>query len=427
VPSATTETTERTVAPYRVLHVLDHSFPVLSGYSVRSESLTVAQLRAGLQPQILTGPFHQLDDPAASDTITRDVPCRRTSLADSPARRLVERRVPILGELAAVRLVQERISAWLTEERFDLVHAHSPALWGLAAARARRSHKFAFVYEIRAFWEDAAVDQGKTRPGSLRYQVCRGLESRVARRADAVVGIARHILEDLRGRGIPDEKLFHIPNGVEADRFPVRPPDKELAANLGLDGAFVFGFIGSLYHYEGISWLVGALSELRRRRLPIKLLVVGTGEDTTGIRRAIQQTGSEEHVVLAGRVPPGVVAQYYSVADVLVYPRLKIRLTELTTPLKPLEAMAQAKPVLASNVGGIRELVEHEQTGLLFEPGNVDDFCRQAERLIRNEAFRRDLGERARQQTLRERDWKVLARRYQAVYDYAIRRHAEAR
>jgi PEP-CTERM/exosortase A-associated glycosyltransferase len=414
------------LGPLRVLHVMDHSWPVLSGYAIRSRNLVAAQRRLGFAPSALTGPLHQLDDAGGKDAVADEILYLRTSLSEGAAGRTIRRGWPFFREVSVVRLLRRRIGRLLERSSFEVIHAHSPALCGLAAWQAAHSRRLPFVYEIRAFWEDAAADQKKTRPGGLRYELSRIVESYVVRRADAVVGIAKHILEDLRRRGVPEERLFHIPNGVEADRFPPRPRDRELAVKLGLDGAPVFGFIGSLYRYEGISWLVGALAEMRRRALPVKLLVVGDGEDFEEIRRAVRETASEGQVILAGRVHHDAVERYYSVMDVLVYPRLSVRLTELTTPLKPLEAMAQAKPVLASNVGGIRELVEDEQTGLLFQPGDIEGFCRQAERLMRSEPFRRELGERARGEVLEKKDWKVLARRYEAVYDYAIGRHARA-
>lgn len=408
---------------YRVLHVLDHSFPVLSGYSVRSRSLIHGQQQIGFRPQAVTGPLHQLDDKPGADTVVDDVLYTRTPITGTLARRALEGRWPLLREASVVRLLRRRIIELVQRGEFDVIHAHSPALCGLAALRAARATNLPIVYEIRAFWEDAAVDQKKTQTQALRYRATRALEDHVVRGVDAVVGIATHILQDLHDRGVAPEKLFHVSNGVDAERFSPQPRNARLAGELGLDGSVVFGFAGSLYHYEGISWLVRAVAELRRRGVGVKLLVLGEGEDLPAIRAAIADTGSQEFVLAPGRVPHDQMQRYYSVIDVLVYPRRSNRLTELVTPLKPLEAMAQNKGVLASGVGGIRELVEDEKTGLLFKPEDVDDFCRQATRLVQQPELRRALGERGRETILRERDWKVLARKYQDVYDQAVAAH----
>jgi glycogen synthase len=407
------------VKTLRVLHVLDHSRPLLSGYSVRSHSLIAAQEKIGFSVDVLTGPLHQLEDPQATDKTIDAISYRRTPLSEGLARLSLKRRLPVLRELMVVKLLRERILALHDEHPFDIIHAHSPALCGLAALQAAKARHIPFVYEIRAFWEDAAVDQNKTRPASPRYFISRQLEGYVARGADSVVGIARHILDDLRRRGIAVEKLFHVPNGVDAERFVALPRDTRLASELGLNGDPVMGFIGSLYRYEGIAWLVAAAAELRRRGVALQLLIVGQGEEMPEIQAAIRQAGAGEYIRAAGQVPHDQVERYYSLMDIMVYPRRRIRLTEFTTPLKPLEAMAQGKPVLASDVGGIRELVEPEVPCLLFQPDDVHGFCEAAAKLLCSEPLRRQVGESGRQMVLREKDWKILAQRYNAVYDFA--------
>lgn len=407
-------------APLRVLHVLDHSWPVLSGYSVRSRGLIQGQRHLQFEPQVLTGPLHQLDDRGAESGFIESVLYRRTPLPQGLARRALERQWPIIREAAVVRLLRRQILDTVARDRVQLVHAHSPALCGLAALQAARVAQLPFVYEIRAFWEDAAVDQAKTRQHGLRYTATRGLETYVARHADAVVGIARHILHDLQARGLDPQKLFYVPNGVDVDRHYPQPVDRQLKEVLGVGNAVVLGFVGSLYRYEGISWLVPAFAELRKQGFNCKLLVLGDGEDMPSLRAAIEKHGVTEHVLAVGRVAHEQVARYYSAMDILVYPRRSNRLTELVTPLKPLEAMAQGKPVLASRVGGIQELVEDGTTALLFDPESVEDFCRQARRLLEQPAFCKELAQQGREMVLRKRDWKVLAGCYAGIYDYAL-------
>ncbi|MGB8543316.1 MAG: glycosyltransferase [Candidatus Acidiferrales bacterium] len=410
------EARSENLTQYRVLHVLDHSRPLLSGYSVRSHSLITAQKHIGLFPQAVTGPLHGTDDAGAREITIDDIVYRRSALEPGIEQRIIQSRIPVLREMSVVRLLRQRILEIVDEQTFDVIHAHSPALCGLAAMQAAKAHGIPFVYEIRAFWEDAAVDQQKTKVKSLRYQISRGLESYVSKRADAVVGIARHILEDLRERGIDSKKLFHVPNGVNAERFTALPRDAELAARLGLGDAPVFGFVGSLYRYEGIAWMVRASERLHREGVKFQILIVGHGEDSQDIQAAIQELRAQDYIKAVGQVPHEQVQSYYSLMDVLVYPRRSVRLTELTTPLKPLEAMAQRKAVLASDVGGIRELVEPEIPCLLFKADDVEDFCRKAKQLICDGSFREELAERGRQMILREKDWDVLAERYRAVY-----------
>ena len=410
-----------TVRPLRVLHVLDHSWPVHTGYSIRSLHLVAAQHYLGLRPRVLTGPLQLADDPAAVDTVVDGISYRRTPYPGSFSTWAISGRVPFFRETSVVRLIRDRILATLESEPVDIIHAHSPALCGLGALQAARSKNLPFVYELRAFWEEAAVDEKGIRKRSLRYMLSRQLENHVVRGASAVVGIASSILEELKSRNADPAKLFHVPNGVDTEKFSPAFRDDKLAEELGLGKEPLLCFIGSLYRWEGVAWLARAVAELRRRGTPCKLLVIGDGEEMPALREAVRELNAGEFIQILGRVPHGDVERYYTIADVLVYPRHSIRLTELVTPLKPLEAMAQGKAVLGSDVGGIRELIESEKTGLLFRADNVDDFCVQAKRLLGDAGLRRDLGIRAREFVLREKDWKVLARRYVDVYDFAIR------
>lgn len=181
------------------------------------------------------------------------------------------------------------------------------------------------------------------------------------------------------------------------------------------------GFIGTLFPWEGIAWLVRAAKELREKGIEFKLVIVGDGADVNELKKSIQENNAASFVFFLGRVPHDQVERYYSVMDVMVYPRRSVRLTELVTPLKPLEAMALGKAVLASSVGGIRELIVNDETGMLFEPENIGDFCRQATRLLQDPALRTRLGDRARQAICVDKDWKTLVCRYEGVYDSAIR------
>jgi PEP-CTERM/exosortase A-associated glycosyltransferase len=415
----------QTVSGGRVLHVLDHSWPVISGYSVRSRNLIRAQHELGQALMVVTSPLHEVDDSSSADIIVDGVPHVRTPVSGTLGSLALQRRWPVMRELETVRLLRNRIVDLIDKEAISIIYAHSPALCGLAGLHAARKRGIPFVYEIRAFWEDAAVDQNRVTAKSIRYRLTRGLELHVARHADAVTAIAQPLLEDLRQRGISSEKLFHVPNGVDADRFVPLPRDDSLARQLQVENAVVLGFFGSLYRYEGIAWLIEAVAKLRSQLSCFKLLIIGSGEDETPIRDSVRQHNAGEYVHLLKSVPHDDINRYYSVVDAMVFPRLSVRLTELVTPLKPLEAMSMKKPVLASDVGGHRELLQDGYTGLLFRSGNVADFCAQAQRLLSSASLRKRLGEAGRETIEREKDWKVLALRYLRIYEFALQQRSK--
>ena len=208
------------------------------------------------------------------------------------------------------------------------------------------------VYEIRAFWEDAAVSNGTGRPGSLKYRLTRGLEGRVVAGADAIATICRGMKDDLVARGTDPDRIFISPNGVDLALFGGEVPcDPVLATELDLGGGPVIGFIGSFYDYEGIDDLIAAMPALIEAQPDARLLLVGGGPCEAALRQQARVSVAAKAIRFVGRVPHDEVERYYALCDILAYPRKRSRLTDLVTPLKPLEAMAQDRLVAASDVG----------------------------------------------------------------------------
>jgi PEP-CTERM/exosortase A-associated glycosyltransferase len=273
------------------------------------------------------------------------------------------------------------------------------------------------VYEVRALWEDAAVDHGTATSESLRYRASRVLETRALRQVDSITTICDGLRRDILKRGIPVGKVTVIPNAVDIEKFPVlQGVDAELERALGLEGCDVVGFCGSFYGYEGLDLLIDALPQIVASRPTTKLLLVGGGPQDAALRAQAQARGVADRVMFTGRVPNAEVNRYYSLIDVLAFPRHSMRLTELVTPLKPLEAMAQGKVLVASDVGGHRELIESGRTGLLFAAGDVSALAQAVLRLLGDASLRDRLATSGRRFVESERTWARSVEGYEAVY-----------
>lgn len=400
----------------RILHVLDRSLPTLAGYTMRSAAILEQQAALGLSPRALTSVRQGGGDPHEERGITY----LRT---EPPAAMGVAARAPIVREAVEMTALARRVIAIGRDAPLDVIHAHSPILCGVPAHLAARRLGVPSVYEVRAFWEDAAEERGQGRRGSLRYATVRAIETHLARRSSAVVTICDGIKRDLAARGVPEDRMFVVPNGVDTDRFTPRPRDLELEARLGLRNKTVIAYIGTLFGFEGVELLLAALGRLCDARDDVRGLIVGHGESEAEIARATLDLGLAGRVVIAGRVPHDEIMRYYALADVLCYPRRRHRITEIVTPLKPLEAMSMGKAVVGSDVGGIRELVRDGETGVLFQAGDAEDLAGTLARVIGDADMRRRLGESARAHVVRERSWRKLAARYFDVYAAAGERH----
>lgn len=403
-------------APLKILHILDHSIPLQSGYSFRTRAILREQRARGWDTAHVTGPRQG----------ATKAPVERVDGLDfyrTPLPGTVWSRLPAGAAGATVLALRRRLDSVIAQERPDLLQAHSPALSGLAALGAARAHRLPCVYEVRAFWEDAAVDHGTSREGGLRYRLTRALETFVLRRVDAVTTICGGLRQDMLARGIPAERITVIPNAVDLAEFhDDTPVDEALRVELGLAGRIVVGFVGSFYAYEGLRLLVEALPALRRRVPEVTLLLVGGGPQEAELRALAPALGLGSDVVFTGRVPHSEVQRYYALIDVLAYPRLPMRLTELVTPLKPLEAMAQRRLFVASDVGGHRELVRHGETGILFPAGDASALAGAlGDLLLQPDSWDR-LRAAGRRFVERERTWRDSVARYDSVYDALLDR-----
>ena len=400
----------------RILHVLDHSIPLHSGYTIRTLALLREQRRLGWETFHLTSPKHSA--PSGPEETVDGWHFHRTPAPTGP-------RLPGLAENALMKATQQRLLEVARQVQPHILHAHSPVLNAIPALRVGRELGIPVVYEVRAFWEDAAVDHGTTTEGSLRYRLTRRLETHALRQADHVFTICEGLRKDIAARGIPASKVTVIPNAVDIDDFePGGTPDAALKTRLGLDGATVLGFIGSFYAYEGLDLLLAVLPALLQHRPDLRVLLVGGGPQEAALQAQALRLGVADKVLFTGRVPHAEVQRYYDLVDVLTYPRHSMRLTELVTPLKPLEAMAQGRLLVASDVGGHRELIRHGETGMLFQAGSADALAQAVLGLLGRRSEWRALRAAGRGFVETERNWRASAAHYRPVFESLSQRAA---
>lgn len=393
----------------RILHILDHSLPLHSGYAFRTSEILREQRALGWETLQLTTPRQQ----AGADAESVD----GWTYHRTPLRAMPGDRVPGAGYVREMGATARRLRELVEQFRPDVLHAHSPVLNVLPAIRVARRAGVPVVYEVRALWEDAAVDHGRTREGSLRYRASRALETYALHRADHVTTICEGLRGEIVARGVPESGVTVIPNAVDTTAFRFgEGADPALRRRLGLEGRTVIGFAGSFYGYEGLDLLIDAVARLADSRRDLRVLLVGGGPQEQVLRAQVAAQGLEDRVVMTGRVPHNEVARYYELIDVLAYPRHRMRLTDLVTPLKPLEAMAQGRILVASDVGGHRELIRDGETGFLFAAGDAGALAASIERALACRADWPRLAAAGRQFVERERTWKSSVSRYAPVY-----------
>ena len=402
----------------KVLHVFDHSIPLHSGYTFRSRAIIKQQHALGIETCHVTSAKHGNKNHGIEDVDGLKF------YRSGPVKGLLSK-LPLVNQLSYIEPLVKRILEVIAIEKPQVIHAHSPALNGLAAFRAAKQSGLPVVYEIRAFWEDAAVDHGYCKEGDIRYRLTRAMETYVVKRAHAVTTICEGLRSDLINRGFDSNKLTVIANAVNIEQFEVitgqdKTNNNDLLESLTLPHCDVLGFLGSFYAYEGLDLVIDAMPAILESNSKARLLLVGGGPQDSALKAQVKALGLQEKVIFTGRVPHADVGKYYSIVDLLVYPRKSMRLTHLVTPLKPLEAMAQGKAVIASDVGGHKELISDNVTGFLFSAGDSQELAKRLIELLADKDKLNSVTSAGRAYVENVRNWQNSVRNYLPIYNALI-------
>ncbi|MEW6114464.1 MAG: glycosyltransferase family 4 protein [Thermodesulfobacteriota bacterium] len=404
----------------RIMHLMHRSVPGTHGYAIRSRQIVVSQRKNGLEPLVITSPSQAPLGPLDEEKseFIDGIRYFRTGGRILPGTKDVKDGSSLKASFRILQNVS-LLKAALRVARMhrpEVIHAHSPFTCGLVGDMVGRWTGLPTVYEVRGIWEASHVARHSMAEHSLSYRGIHLLETAALRRADMCCVISEALRGEVASRGISPEKIFIVPNGVDIETFVPGVPSQDLVRRAGLEGALVAGYIGSFFYYEGLDLLVQAAARLKERFPALRLLLVGDGEHEAELRKMTIDLGVCDRVVFTGRVPHEDIMDYYRACDLLILPRREGIETRLVTPLKPLEIMAMQKPVLASDIGGHREIVTDGLNGILFRSEDLDDLVAKWGRLLEDKGLRKDLGIKARRWVEENRDWGVLVNRYVDQY-----------
>ena len=389
-----------------ILHVLDHSLPDQDGYATRSHSILRALTEFGIPLQVLTGPRQEQQQRA--DEHIDGIDYKRSPInADQLAG-------GVKGQLQTILSIRRSIKTLTKHQDIGLLHVHSPCLNGLAAM----GMGLPFIYEMRSSWEDAAVSSGTTTEGSLRYRLSRMLETRVARSAQSIAVICQGLKTELISRGIDAEKIHVVPNALSESLFANTHHGKGVAVREQhqLADAKVIGFFGSFFEWEGVDNLVRAMPGILENVPNARLLIAGGGRQEKLLHAIVKSAGLQGKVIFAGRVNGKDIPSYYDAADVMVFPRRSDRLTEMVTPLKPLESMALDTLVVASDVGGHKELIVDGETGFLYRADDEGALIKSVVRALDGSVDVVKIISQGKQFVTQERRWANVSKNYLPIY-----------
>jgi glycosyltransferase involved in cell wall biosynthesis len=322
-----------------------------------------------------------------------------------------------LSYLAYIEAYAKELETVVKKERPFVLHAASNFFNGLATIYVAKKLGLKSIYEVRGLWEVTMTSNTPLLANSERYTLDAHLETEAAHHADIVLTLTEALKEELVRRGVPQHKIYLLPNGVDTKRFHPMQKNHALSQKLQLENKIVIGFVGSFVQYEGLNHLVEAVSILIKRGITsIKVLMVGNGAIWEEIKSYVGKLHLSDYFIFTGRIPHHEVETYYSLIDITPFPRKGALVCEMVSPLKPFESMAMGKAVVVSNVAALTEIITHKENGMVFEKENSVNLADTLEQLILNAELRTRLGNSARAWVVEKRDWKQIAQRLHHIY-----------
>ena len=399
-----------------IAYVLHNSLPYASGgYATRGHGLATAIIKAGYDVNIITRPGFPLDtkkELRPSDVVDSQ------NIDGVEYHTILEPRKDKLPTFEYIQQATEELIEKFKVVKPSLVVGASNHLTALPALIAARKLGIPFVYEVRGFWEITRISREPEFENTEWYKLLCSFEALTAEQADHVFTLTTPMAEELERRGVNKNTITILPNSCNPERFEPTDRDNELATRLSIPPTVpVIGYIGTFVQYEGLEHLAEACGILKQKGLEFRLLIVGNentaGNDKGPITQKIidvaVQYGFEDWLIMPGRIPHEEVETYYSLIDIAPFPRKPQPVTEMVSPMKPLEAAAMKKAIVVSSVRALTDMIVDGENGLVFEKGNITDFAEKLSMLISDDYLRIKLGEQARTWVEVERTWEQTA------------------
>lgn len=263
------------------------------------------------------------------------------------------------------------------------------------------------------------TSHGFSPPRWYRRGITRELMRDTLARYGALISISGYVERRLAlffGNSPP--KLFTVYDGVDADVFNPEVSSAELRAVLGIGSARVILYSGRLTEKKGVHYLLRAFALLNEKHGNLRLVYCGRGEMEAELKSMVQSMGLSGKVIFAGPIPHHDLAKYYALCDVLAVPS-----TYENLGLAPLEAMSAGRPVVASDTGGLPEIIRDMENGILVPPADPRSLADALLKLIDDEDLAARFGIEGRRDVLSKFTLDMCADSTISVYE-SVLRHA---
>lgn len=241
-------------------------------------------------------------------------------------------------------------------------------------------------------------------------------EKKIWRCADAIICVSNQLKEFLVKAGISPTKISVVPNGADLDKFSLTVKGENVRKRYHLDDKIIVGFVGSLKIWHGVDNLIKSLRIAVAKNNRLHCLIVGNLDDYPDIHNLINAEEMSDYVTLTGNIPYSSIPKHIAAMDITTVPYPNIE-NFYFSPMKLFEYMAMAKPVIASRIGQIDEVIRHRGNGYLVKPGDLQELAQGILELADNAELREQIGKNARKTVEENYTWIKNAQAIRNIYE----------
>ena len=385
----------------KVLHILYQSLPNISGSSIRSRDILHNQLKLGIEPIVITSPFQKSLNNGESVEEINGIKYYRTfsNINETVSERNSSFFLQIKKLLRIVKFTYQ-VYRIAKVERVDIIHAHSMFFCAISGKITSFILKKPLIYEVRSLWEERYKKDNFF--NHIIFSLITYLETFSMFFSDYIIAINQNLKTELQKRFLlKNKKITVVKNAVDLNRVV----ESQIKRN-----ELVFGYIGTLSPIEGLDLLIKAFKNLD---ISNELLIFGSGIEHENLKKLSKDNNN---IKFRGKVSSSEIFNEYNQIDIIVNPRKKNYLTDSVTPLKTIEAMAYKKLVIASDVGGMKELIKDGENGILFKSDSVFELEKVINDILKKAKIS-DIKENAYKYILKKRSWFENAKLYKRLYN----------
>lgn len=345
----------------KICHVAHQTWPSICGSVSRLENILAAQKKTGIDVFVVSSPFQvgSTKEPVEEHNGVSYFRCTSAVHGSDEVknhRTLLER---VKRGLSILKYTNNLIDI-CRKENPDIIHAHATFIMGISALIAGFVLNKKVIYEMRSTWEDDICGGVFI---NLQKRIIRFLEFFAGKNSDFIIFVSKGIMCHYYKEEPKNSKVIYncVPLGRENSQ------EKESEKHL-----YTFGYVGSIVYYEGLETLINATASLLKQRSDFQVIIYGDGKERLQLEALAENLGISNVLKFHGRIDFSEIHEAYNNIDAIVLPRKDLPITQKVAGLKPIEAFTYRKLVLASDVGGMRELFDDKVHGYLFEPENSE-------------------------------------------------------